>query len=217
MKAAVRLALAGALVAAVTASASAQEPVPAVGPFVVDLHGIFTNLPDSQQLADSRGLVLSELPGSAFGGAVGLHLYVLKWKQLTIGIGGEVVGFRAHNVPPSNAATASELRPVTEKFLSASPQLSFNFGGRNGWSYISAGIGLSQWSIVPDGAQPQGADVERLRADNYGGGGRWFMKKHLAFSFDVRLYSIRAGTPALGLAGSPRSTLTVIGAGVSVK
>ena len=106
---------------------------------------------------------------------------------------------------------------MTEKFLSASPQLSFNFGGPNGWSYISGGVGLSQWSIVPDGAEPQAPDLERLRTLNYGGGARWFMKKHLAFSFDVRVYSISAGTAALGVQGSPRSTLTVIGAGVSVK
>jgi len=216
MKAAVRLALAGALFVAFARSASAQEPVPRVGPFVVDLHGIFTKLPNSQQVADSRGLVTSELPGSAFGGTLGLHLYFLKWKQLTFGIGGEVVGLRAHNVPPSDAA-ASDLRPVTEKFLSASPQLSFNFGGRNGWSYISGGIGLSQWSIVPDGAESHDADIERLRTFNYGAGARWFMKRHLAFSFDVRVYSIDAGAPALGFQGSPRSTLTVIGAGISVK
>jgi hypothetical protein len=216
MKAAVRLALAGALVAAFAASASAQEPVPAVGPFVVDLHGIFTKLPNTQQLADSRGLVTSELPGSAFGGSVGLHVYFLKWKQLTVGIGGEVVGLRVHNVP-SATASASDLQPVTETFLSASPQLSFNFGGRNGWSYISGGIGLSQWSIVPDGAESQDADIERLRTVNYGAGARWFMKQHLAFSFDVRVYSVSAGTPAFGFQGSPRATLTVIGAGVSVK
>ncbi len=216
MKAAVRLALAGALVAAFAVSAPAQEPVPAVGPFVVDLRGLFTKLPNTQQLADSRGLATSELPGSTFGGAIGLHFYFLKWKQLTFGIGGEVVGLQAHNVPPGDAST-SGLRPVTEKFLSASPQLSFNFGGRNGWSYISGGIGLSQWSIVPDGAESQDADIERLKTLNYGGGARWFMKKHLAFSFDLRVYSISEGTAAFGFQGSPRSTLTVIGAGVSLK
>ena len=216
MKAAARLALAGALFAALTASASAQEPVPAVGPFVVDLHGIFTKLPNTQQVADSRGLSTSELPGSAFGGAVGLHFYFLKWKQLTLGIGGEVVGLQVHNTPPGTAS-ASDLQPVTEKFLSASPQLSFNFGGQNGWSYISGGIGLSQWSIVPDGAESQDADIERLRTFNYGAGARWFMKRHLAFSFDVRVYSVSAGIPSFSFQGSPRATLTVIGAGVSVK
>jgi hypothetical protein len=217
MKAAVRLALLGAFFLTVAAPASAQEPLPKVGPFVVDLQGLFVKFPATQQLVDSRGLdAISELPGAAFGGRLGLHLYFLRWKQLTFGIGGEVVGLRAHNVPPADTSIMG-LQPVTEKFLSASPQLSFNFGGRNGWSYISGGIGLSQWAIVPDGAESQDADIERLRTTNYGGGARWFMKPHLAFSFDVRVYSIAAGTPALGFPGSPRSNLTVIGAGVSIK
>ena len=43
------------------------------------------------------------------------------------------------------------------------------------------------------------------------------MKSHLAFSFDVRFYAINPGTEYIGLPGSPRTTLTIIGAGVSVK
>jgi hypothetical protein len=214
---ALRPALAGALFFILSASAHAQEPVPKVGPFVVDVHGAFVRLPATTQLADSRGLTsTSELPGSGFGGSVGVHLYFLRWKQLTVGIGGEVVGMRAHNVPPVNTTDAG-LLAVTEKFLSASPQLSFNFGGRNGWSYISGGIGLSQWSVVPDDQEVKEPDIERLKTINYGGGARWFMKPHLAFSFDVRIYSVSAGTPSFGFPSSPRSSITVIGAGISLK
>ena len=43
------------------------------------------------------------------------------------------------------------------------------------------------------------------------------MKKHLAFSLDVRLYDIGNGTPQLGYLGSPRTVLFVIGAGISIK
>ena len=44
------------------------------------------------------------------------------------------------------------------------------------------------------------------------------MKPHLAFSFDVRVYAISPGSPSpLGFPGSPRATLMVIGAGVSLK
>jgi hypothetical protein len=217
MRFAVRLALAGALLTQLAAPALAQAPPPKIGPFVVDLHGLFVKFPNTQALADSRGLVdTTQLPGAGFGGAVGLHLYLLKWKQVTFGIGGEVVGLRAHKVPAADALIPG-LPAVTEKFLTASPQLSFNFGGMNGWSYISGGIGLSQWSVIADGAESQDADIARLRTFNYGGGARWFVKKHLAFSFDVRVYSIDAGTPASGFSASPRSSLTVIGAGVSVK
>jgi len=215
MKFAVRLIFAAALAIGSASFARAQEPLPRIGPIVVDLRGLFVRFPSNQQLVDSRGLTsLTELPGTGLGGGVGLHVYPLKWKQVTFGIGGEVVGLRAHNSPPADAAS---LRPVTEKFLSASPQLSFNFGGPNGWSYISGGAGRSEWSIILDGASSQPADVERLTTYNYGGGGRWFVKRHLAFSFDVRIYSIKAGTPSVGFPGGPRSTLTVIGAGVSLK
>ena len=50
---------------------AAQDPPPRIGPFVVDVHGTMPRFPaDDQQLADSRGLELSELPGAGLG----LHL-----------------------------------------------------------------------------------------------------------------------------------------------
>ena len=62
------------------------------------------------------------------------------------------------------------------------------------------------------------AGFEKLKTINDGGGARWFMKTHLAFSFDVRFYAINPGTPFFaGALGSPRTTLLVIGAGVSVR
>ena len=36
-------------------------------------------------------------------------------------------------------------RPVTERFTHLAPELSFNFGTGNGWSYLSGGIGRSTW------------------------------------------------------------------------
>ena len=43
------------------------------------------------------------------------------------------------------------------------------------------------------------------------------MRPHLAFSFDVRYYAINPGTPQGDLPGSPRKTVLILGAGVSVK
>ena len=48
---------------------------------------------------------------------------------------------------------------------------------------------------------------------SYGGGARWFMKKHLAFSLDVRSTYIGGGTPELGYPASPGTVLFVIAAG----
>ena len=88
---------------------------------------------------------------------------------------------------------------------------------RSGLAVISAGLGRSIWSIVAQGSDPAAADTESLKTLDYGGGARWFAKRHLAFSLDVRVYAIPAGTPQLGLSGSPRAALLVIGAGISVK
>jgi hypothetical protein len=201
----------------VTPAAHAQEPPPRIPFIVVDLHGTFTRLPnDDLELATSRGISVSELPGPSFGADVALHVYPLAFRAITFGIGGQFIFTRGHQNPPETAAGAF-LRPVTERFVSGAPQLSFNFGNGNGWSYVSGGLGRSVWQIIPDGDEPHVADEEQLKTINYGGGARWFIKKRLAFSFDVRFYAVNPGTPAFGFSGSPRTTFMVIGAGASLK
>jgi hypothetical protein len=207
---------AAAILMAFARPALAQEPPPRIPRFTIDLHGTIPLFPtSSEQLAMSRGLTsLAELPGVGLGAQAGLHLYPVRWKAVTFGIGGEVVASRSHQTPlaGSEGLVASE-----EKFLSAAPQLSLNFGSGKGWSYLSGGVGVSQWSLVPEGQEPLPADSERLKTVNYGAGARWFAKPHLAFSFDVRVYVVAPGTPSFGFPGSPRLTLVSIGAGVSLK
>jgi hypothetical protein len=195
--------------------AVAQDPPPRIGPFVVDLHATVPRFPQDLQLANSRGMGLAELPGSGLGLQVGVHVYPIRWRSITFGIGGEFATGRARQTPtPAQKA----LRPATERLTAVAPQLSFNFGTGTGWSYISGGLGQSTWAVVPQGQEGFAADSEKLKTINYGGGARWFMKTHLAFSFDVRFYAINPGTPFFaGTLGSPRTTLLVIGAGVSLK
>jgi hypothetical protein len=193
----------------------AQDPPPKIGPYVVDLHATIPRFPEDQQLAQSRGMSLAELPGSGLGVQVGVHVYPVRWRAITFGIGGEFATGRAKQTP---TAAQVSLRPSTERFTTLAPQLSFNFGTGNGWSYISGGLAQSTWAVVPKGQEGFAADAEKLKTINYGGGARWFMKRHLAFSFDVRFYAINPGTPFFaGALGSPRTTLLVIGAGVSVR
>jgi hypothetical protein len=198
-----------------TPAARAQEPPPRIPWFVADVHGSFVRFPNSLAVADSRNLTVAELPRTGFGLQFGAHFYPLRWRAITFGIGGEVAGSRSRLNPPE--ASLVPLNASTEKFLTAAPQLSFNFGSGRGWSYLSGGVGYSQWSLVPDGREPYPGDSERLYTVNYGGGARWFAKEHLAFSFDVRFYAINPGEPFLGHPGTPRTTLLVIGAGVSLK
>jgi hypothetical protein len=191
----------------------AQEPPPPIPRFVVDLHGTIITFPSSPTLALSRGLDLLELPGRGPGADVAVHAFPFKYRAVTFGIGGRLTTSRAHRAQQQTSA----LRPVTERFTYLGPQLSFNFGTGSGWSYISGGIAASTWSVVPDGSIAQPPDEERLQTIDYGGGARWFAKPHLAFSFDVRFYAINPSSPTLALPGGPRTTLLVIGAGISLK
>ena len=196
--------------------AEAQDPPPPIPRFVLDLRGSIPKFPGNQQLADSRRLDLRELPGAGLGIDAGAHLSVLKWKAVTFGLGAHLTLAQSHSSAYSVEGQPAR-RAVTERFTSFTPQLSFNFGTGDGWSYISGGIGRSIWSIVPEGAQPQPADEERLKTINYGGGARWFIKPHVAFTFDVRVHALDPGAPQGAVPGSPRTRLLIIGAGVSLK
>jgi hypothetical protein len=197
-------------------SVRAQDPPPRIPWFVVDAHASVPPFPsDDARIAESRGMQLAELPGRGWGLQLGAHFYPVRWRVITFGVGGEFAVGRAATTPPSDDTTG--LRPAEEVFRTLAPQLSFNFGNGNGWSYLSGGIGKSTWAITPEGQEDYPPDSEALKTINYGGGARWFIKDHLAFSFDVRFYAINPGTPFGTRPVSPRTTLMVIGAGVSVK
>ena len=196
--------------------ARAQEPPPPIPLFVVDVQGNVPRFPQDPILADSRGISLTELPGAGLGGQLGVHVYFFKFKAMTVGVGGQTIVARAKQTPPTDVQ--NQIKAVTEKFRSLGGQISLNFGSGTGWSYLSGGIGRSNWSIVPEGRKLLPGDEEVVKTINYGGGARWFAKSHLAFSLDVRLYAINPGVASLpGHIGSPRTTFMVIGAGVSLK
>jgi hypothetical protein len=139
---------------------------------------------------------------------------LFKYRGVTVGVGGELMRGTSSSTP---ADPASGLVAVDERLTTMASQLSLNFGSGRGWSYLSGGIGQSRWSLHPSVAPETIADTEWLPTANYGGGARWFAKRHLAFSFDLRLYEIQPGTSFAGRPGSPRTRLFVVGAGVSLK
>jgi len=196
-------------------AASAQDPPPPLPHVVVDLQGLIPVFPnDATQLADSRALTVTELPGAGLGGRAGAHVYFLKYKAVTLGVGGEVVVGRSGSTPVD---PSSGLVPADERLTVMASQVSFNFGSGRGWSYLSGGVGRSRWSLHPSGAAETSADTESLPTVNYGGGARWFAKPHLAFSLDVRIYEIQPGTAIGPRPGSPRTRLFMVGAGISLK
>jgi hypothetical protein len=211
-------------------AAFAQEPPPPLPRVVLDLHGIVPVFPnDNAQLASSRmvvdpqtgaprSMLVSELPGAGLGGRIGLNLYLFRWKVVTFGITGEaLIGASSAAPEPTTTValtggTTATLVGVTERLRSGDGQLSLNFGSGHGWSYLSGGIGRSQWSIVPAGASAAYADTQVLPTMNYGGGAHWSIRRHLGFSLDVRVYEIQPGA-----SGSPRTRLFVVGAGAFLK
>jgi hypothetical protein len=215
----VLVAVVGVVLIASASPALAQDPPPPIPWVVVDLHATVPRFPsDDQALADSRHMVIQELPGTGLGAQIGLHVYPLRTRLVTVGLGGEIAIGRAHQTPLAGATFAGvvPLRAAEETITSLSPQLSLNFGNGSGWSYLSAGLGQTTWSLSTDDLGDYLPNGDKLKTLNYGGGARWFIRPHVAFSFDVRFYAISPGFAYI-FPATPRATLLIIGAGVSLK
>src|SRR6186997_460036 len=107
-------------------AASGQDQPPPIGPFVIDVRGTSPSFPDDALLAESRGLSVDELPGRGLGFDAGAHLYLFKWRVITVGVGAQMTFARA----ASGAVVQDGVeiaRAVTSWFTSFTPQLSFNF------------------------------------------------------------------------------------------
>ena len=207
------------VLASLASPALAQDPPPPIPWVVVDLHATVPRFPsDDAQLADSRNMSVAELPGSGLGAQIALQLYPLRTRLVTVGVGGELAIGRARQTPLTGATIAgvTPLRTSEERITSLSPQLSLNFGNGSGWSYLSVGLGQTTWSLATDDLVDYPPNDDKLKTLNYGGGARWFIKPHVAFSFDVRFYAINPGFAYI-FPATPRTTLLVIGAGVSLK
>jgi hypothetical protein len=59
--------------------------------------------------------------------------------------------------------------------------------------------------------------LPRTRAVNFGAGARWFARRHLAFSFDLRWYSMQAQGATTVTPAVPRTTRMVFTAGISIR
>lgn len=206
------------LLPATSVPARAQPPEEPIGGYVVDLRGSFVPFARNIELAENRGLLPHDTPGRGFGYDVGGHVYLLRLWQVTFGLG---ASYHASSADQQGGdPTADPAGPTFRKRFSAlSPQLSFNFGHRNGWSYLSGGLGTSRLSLFRVDPEAPGAEPHQDSANtlNYGGGVRWFLNPRLAFTIDVRFYAI-SPLPAVGEApGSPRMTQTTFNVGASFR
>jgi hypothetical protein len=196
--------------AVVSAQPPPREPLPF---YTLDVRGAFPLLGQSVDSAASLGVEPAQLPGRGLGVSAGLHVYPIRLKGWAIGFGGEWLRTRARQeVPPVAPATTGVT--IARRLDSLSAHLSLNFGHRDGWSYLSGGLGPLAFDTWDDADEPDGVRATTL---NYGGGGRWFTTPHLAFTFDVRFYATRPSEPTTIVAARAKQTVMVISVGISVR
>jgi hypothetical protein len=212
--------------ALLAAPAFAQGLVPGrPGPYVIDVRGVASGIPNQAPLfAPARDTIA--VPSRGFGFDAGAHVYPLSLGPARIGIGANYTRARGSVTDPAVSAVITTL----------APQLSFNFGTRSGWSYLSLGYGSLRMSSRVDesvvlapaldtGSAPEAddsgleapqstaaytVDSGRRNSLNFGGGARWFLSRHIATSFDVRFHRVASG-------GTPSTPgFTVVGASVGL-
>ncbi|HYN09426.1 MAG TPA: hypothetical protein VES67_18730 [Vicinamibacterales bacterium] len=200
------------LLATSPALAQIQQPIP---PFVIDVRGFFAGLGQDPVTAEDLAIDPESLPKRALGGAIGLTFYPIRRQRFALGLGGEGLLARGRSQPVD--AEGLPLGPQIERRLqSLAGQLSFNFGHRDGWSYISAGMGPLLFETFLGAEAPQVSPARDMTL-NFGGGARWFTSRHLAFCFDLRFYETKPALTTLTNPGRERKRILVLSVGAAFK
>jgi hypothetical protein len=197
---------------------SAQQSEP-IAPFVVDLRGSLGRHKTEPTVASDLGVTASNLPTRTLGFSGGVHFYPLHLGVVTFGFGGHMVITRgSQTVEPTDDSGTTPTTPsptVLRHFRTIDPEVSLNFGHRNGWSYISGGLGRSVLFVerqdLPVTNQPSRQTV------HYGAGARWFTNHHIALSLDFRWYSVAPQDVTATSVAQPRTTLLVLSGGIGLR
>jgi hypothetical protein len=195
-----------------TAAPAAAQTTSPPGPWVVDIRGVTSPVPIDPTFYPP--LDNAFVPARGFGVDVGAHVYVFNVGPARVGLGANLVMVRGTASPPAptvedGGSTAVQRLTVSMRIIA--PQLSFNFGSRDGWSYLSAGLGAGRVNAEATDVLPGRHESGLLRSVNYGGGARWFLTPRLAFGFDLRAHQIAAG------ADTPKVSVFAVGAGLSIR
>lgn len=200
-------------------TASAQDIPPEerpIGRYVVDARVGFPKFKQDAAIATGIGASVLNLPTRAFGVVVGAHWYPVRLGRVTFGLGGEIASARRGRTMDTGTKAAPLDVTVNSRFAAISPQVSFNFGARDGWSYISGGIGWSSFTAERQD-RPLPDPASRSKTINYGGGARWFAKKHVAVSMDLRFYAVNPQLATATRPGFPRMTLMAFSVGAAIR
>ena len=194
-----------------------QQPEPKpIGPVALDVRVAFPRFKSLPGVADPLDVNATDLPGHGMGLIFGVHWYAARLKVITLGLGGELLVSRgSRNIKPAREGDPDG-PAVKTRFSSLSPQISLNFGKREGWSYVSAGLGSGVFETErEDRPLPDGST--RAKILNYGGGARWFPKKHMAVSLDLRFYAVSPQDATTTRPDVPRAKIMVMSAGIAFK
>jgi hypothetical protein len=198
------------LLPAANAFAQRREPIPR---FVFDTHVVFPNLKQNVVTATTLDTTPDNLPARGMGFRWGAQVYPIRKGGFALGAGAELLLSRASH-QETNALGKPVGLKIDRRLQSFSGQLSLNFGKREGWSYLSVGMGPLAFDTFVSGNEPDGL---REMTPNYGGGARWFNYDHLAFSLDLRFYATRPANATTIVGARERQTVVVMSAGVSIK
>ena len=197
------------------ASDAIAQPGEPIGAFAADIRGALARFKEDVAVSSSLEVSTSNMPTRGLGLVVGLHWYPIRRQVVSLGVGGELLMARDSRTAEPTVAVPASPR-VTTSLSVLSPQISLNFGKRDGWSYLTGGMGTARLASERDD-EPFSGDADRTRSINYGGGARWFTGRHLAFSVDLRFYTVNERPATTTYPGYPRSRMMVISAGIALR
>jgi hypothetical protein len=187
--------------------------------FVVDARGSLARFKQDSAVSQGLGVDASTLPTRGLGITVGAHVYPLRFRWMTFGVGVEYAragDSKTTTITDNETGEETEGPTITTRFTSFAPQLSLNFGRDEGWSYLSAGIGRARITSEND-AQPLTDTADATQVINYGGGARWFNSPRMAFTFDIRWYAISPREATTTVPAYPRAKFMVLSAGLAFR
>lgn len=191
----------------------APMKAPSLPWLVLDVRGGFASLGSDALTAAGLGVAAPDMPGRTRTAVGGVHLHLLRRGGLKIGVGAEYLLGTGSNqrLDPAGKPTGPVIRRRLE---GPSGQISLNFGRGPSGSYITVGGGPMKFESYLDDARPTRAGTTTF---NYGGGARWSMARHLAFSVDLRFYLTKPATASFDAMARGRRRVTLLSAGISLK
>lgn len=210
------------VVFAVPAGAQTPERLPW---FTIDAHAATVGLPQAEGWVPAVSAD-TDLPGRNWGVSTGATVYPFRLGLITFGAGASVIigkgtGESLTITEGSGSNATTRTTPVVHTGITnIAPQVSINFGRKLGWSYLSAGLGVSKVTSRADavGSTPAVEVPEAWNsAINFGGGARWFMKPRLGAGFDVRFIKLGSRSTTETLPAARRTQLWNISAGISIQ